>query len=203
MNGPPRDQQAEAWSDGAAGYDSAFAPFTYPYAREALRLLEVGPGTTLLDVGAGSGAVTLQALKLGVDVVATDFAPGMVELLARRLAEEGRGDVRVAVMDGQALDLEDATFDVAISMLGLIFFADIDAGMRELARVTRPGGRVAVGAWDLDHFHLSTLVRTAVARALPAMDLPTAEPSWSRIGHADGLARLFEEHGLRDVVGHR
>ncbi|MGZ4707862.1 MAG: class I SAM-dependent methyltransferase [Acidimicrobiales bacterium] len=202
MDGPARDQQAEAWSAGAAGYETAFAPYTFPYSREALRLLGVGPATRLLDVAAGSGAVTLQALELGADVVATDFAPGMVELLSRRLAERGHANVAVEVMDGQALELDDASFDVAISMLGLIFFPDIDAGVRELVRVTRSGGQVAVGVWDLDQFRLVALVQAAVARALPDFVLPTSEPTWARIGHADGLVSLFEQHGLRDVVVH-
>jgi len=197
-----RDQQSDAWSAGAVGYESAFAPFTFPYAAEALRLLGVGPGSSLLDVAAGSGAVTLQALDLGAEVLATDFAPGMVDLLSGRLAERGRPEVRAAVMDGQALDLEDDTFDVAISMLGVIFFPDLDAGVRELARVTRPGGQVAIGVWDLDHFRLVSLVQDAIARALPDFQRPTAEPTWARIGHADGLIQLFEAHGLREVAVH-
>jgi SAM-dependent methyltransferase len=197
-----RDQQADAWSAGATGYETAFAPFTFPYASRALDLLGVGPGTRLLDVAAGSGAVTLQALERGAEVMATDFAAGMVELLARRAAEAGHADVRVEVMDGQALDLPDATFDVAISMLGLIFFPDIGAGVRELARVTRPGGQVAIGAWDLDEFRLVTLVQGAIRRALPDFPLPSAEPTWARIGHPDGLTTLLVDHGLSDVVVH-
>jgi len=202
MNGPSRDQQPDAWSAGAEGYETAFAPFTVPYAQEALRLLGVGPGTRLLDVAAGSGVVTRHALDLGAEVVATDFAPGMVDLLARRLAEAGHADVRVEVMDGQDLALADDSFDVAISMLGLIFFPDIDAGVRELARVTRPGGQIAIGTWDLDHFRLVQLVQAAVARALPDFTLPAAEPTWARIGHADGLIELLVGHGLVDVVVH-
>ena len=202
MDGPARDQQPDAWSAGAVGYDAAFAPFTYPYAAEALRLMGVGPGTQLLDVAAGSGAVTRQALTLGAEVLATDFAPGMVELLSRRLAEDGHVDVRVEVMDGQALDLDDASFDVAISMLGLIFFPDVEAGVAELARVTRPDGQVAVGTWDLDQFPLVRLVLTAVGRVLPDLTLTPPTPTWARIGHPEGLVEMFERHGLRDIEVH-
>jgi len=202
MEGTTHDRRPEVWSAGASGYETSFAPFTFPYSREALRLLGVGPGTRLLDVAAGSGAVTLQALELGAEVVATDFAPGMVELLSRRVAEAGHDDVVVEVMDGQALELEDATFDVAISMLGLMFFPDLAAGVRELARVTRVGGQVAVGVWDLDRFSLATLVRAAMAAALPDVELPGGVPTWARLGRPDGLIELFEQHELRDVVVH-
>jgi len=202
MEGNAHDQLAENWSAGAEGYETSFAPFTFPYSAEALRLLGVGPGTRLLDVAAGSGAVTLQALGLGADVLATDFAPGMVELLTRRVAEAGHPEIAVEVMDGQSLVLDDASFDVAISMLGLMFFPDIGAGMRELARVTRPGGQVAIGVWDLDRFSLVTLVRRAVTLVAPDVELPGGLPTWARIGHPDGLEALFAEHGLRDTVVH-
>jgi len=202
VEGTAHDQRPEVWSAGAAEYETSFAPFTFPYSREALRLLDVGPGTHLLDVAAGSGAVTLQALELGADVLATDFAPGMVELLRRRVVEAGHPETAVEVMDGQALQLDDATFDVAISMLGLIFFPDLDAGLRELARVTRPGGQVAIGVWDLDRFRLVALVRQAVNAVLPDFEMPGGVPTWARIGHPDGLVELFEQHGLSDVAVH-
>ena len=202
VEGTAHDQRPEVWSAGAAGYETSFAPFTFPYSREALRLLGVGEGTRLLDVAAGSGAVTLQALELGADVVATDFAPGMVDLLRRRVAEAGHPGTSVELMDGQALELGDASFDVAISMLGLMFFPDIGAGVHELARVTRPGGQVAIGVWDLDRFSLVTLVRQAVNAVLPDFEMPGGVPTWARIGHPDGLVELFEQHGLSDVVVH-
>ncbi len=202
MEGNAYDQRPETWSAGAEGYEVSFAPFTFPYSAEALRLLGVGAGTRLLDVAAGSGAVTLQALALGADVLATDFAPGMVELLSRRVAEAGYPGTAVEVMDGQSLRLEDATFDVAISMLGLFFFPDIDAGVRELVRVVRPGGHVAVGVWNLDRFSLVALVRRAVALAAPEVELPGGVPTWARIGHPDGLEALFVEHGLHHVEVH-
>ncbi len=202
MEGNAHDQRPEAWSAGADGYESSFAPFTFPYSAEALRLLGVGPGTRLLDVAAGSGAVTLQALALGADVLAIDFASGMVELLARRVVEAGHPETAVEVMDGQSLTLDDARFDVAISMLGLMFFPDIGAGIRELARVTRPGGQVAIGVWNLDRFSLVTLVRRAVAIAMPDVELPGGLPTWARIGHPDGVEALLAEHGLHDIEVH-
>jgi SAM-dependent methyltransferase len=87
-------------------------------------------------------------------------------------------------------------------MLGLFFFPDIDAGVRELARVVRPGGQVAVGVWNLDRFSLVALVRQAVAVAAPEIELPGGVPTWARIGHPEGLESLFVERGLHDVEVH-
>lgn len=196
------DQRPENWSAAASGYEEAFAPYTGPYADEALRLAGLVAGERVLDVAAGSGALSLRAARLGAEVLATDFAPGMVELLRARCDAEGLDRCTVAEMDGQALEVPDASFDLAVSMFGLIFFPDMGAGLREMARATRPGGRVCVTTWRLAGFRLVDLVRTAFSRAIPGFDPPQAEPVWARIGDADGLRGWLTEAGLDAVEVH-
>jgi SAM-dependent methyltransferase len=193
-------RRPEVWSAGAAGYESAFAPFTGPFADDVLALVDAGPGVRLLDVAAGSGAVARRAAALGAEVLATDFAPGMVSLLEQRLREDGRSTARTAVMDGQALGLPDGSFDVALSMFGVIFFPSMDRGAAELARVTRPGGRVAVGTWRLGGFRLIELVGEALAAVLPGFDGPPQDPAWAQVGDANGLTALLAASGLTEVA---
>ena len=178
-------------------YDAAFAPITGNFADEALDHLGVGPGVRLIDVAAGTGAATLRAARRGASVLSTDFAPGMVDLVRERADEQGLGDrVETAVMDGQALDVDDGSFDASISMFGVIFFPDIDAGLRELARVVRPGGRGAVGAWLLDGYRLLDLVTAAVRRIVP--DAPERGPvPWAELGRPDGMAAALTPRRLR------
>jgi SAM-dependent methyltransferase len=94
-----------------------------------------------LDVAAGSGALSIPAGRLGARVLSTDVSPVMLERLKARARKEGL-DVETRVMDGQALELEDNTFDVAGSQFGVMLFPDMPCGISELARVTKPGGRV-------------------------------------------------------------
>jgi len=65
----------------------------------------------------------------------------MVEYLRAKAAAQGIQNMRIALMDGQALDVEDNSFDTAISILGLRMFPDRAAGFRELCRAIKPGGR--------------------------------------------------------------
>ena len=196
------DQLPDTWSSVPAGYDASFAGYTGAYADSLLDIVGIDAKEQVLDVAAGSGAFSLRAARLGAEVTATDFAPGMVELLRERFVAGGHRHCAAEVMDGQALDLPDQMFDLSVSMFGVIFFPDIDAGLRELARVTRGGGRVAVATWDLAGFRLVDLVREALRQALPDLDLPSAEPVWARIGDAEGLRTALERAGLLDVAVH-
>lgn len=202
MTDTPPDRTPEAWTAGASGYEAAFAPFTGAYADEALNLTGVAEGTRVLDVAAGSGALSLRAARLGAEVLATDFAPGMVDLLRTRFAEEGFGRATAEVMDGQALSVDDASFDASFSMFGVIFFPDMAAGLGELARSARAGGSVCVATWRLEGFRMFDLVGAALAQALPGFELPSDPPVWASVGDADGLGASLEAAGLDDIVIH-
>lgn len=192
------DQVPSGWTDGADDYATFFAPVTARFGDDAVELLRVRPGERFLDVAAGTGTLALAAARAGAEVLAVDFAPGMVELLDRRFATEGvRGAVRR--MDGQALTLDDASFDAAASLFGLIFFPDMAAGARELRRVVRPGGRVLVGSWHRAGFSLPYTVMRALRAAVPGLQPPQAEPAPFRLSEPERVAELLTEAGLKDV----
>jgi SAM-dependent methyltransferase len=191
------EQTPEAWDPGAEPYAEVFAPFTGAFAADAIERLGIGAGDGVLDVAAGTGAFSLRAAALGARVLATDFAPGMVDALRRRAAA-GELAVATAVMDGQALDVDADAFDVAASIFGVIFFLDADAGLRELARVTRPGGRMAVTSWSDDGPRLSKLTAAAVTAADPTVELPTRR-AHAPLGTPDGCRTTLTDSGWRDV----
>ncbi len=195
------DQRPQGWSAGAAGYETAFAPLTNLFVAGAIQLLDLKKSERFLDVCAGTGAMALPAARMGVDVTAVDFAPGMVALLRERM-QSGGLSARVEEMDGQALDLPDAYFDAAASMFGLIFFPDLGAGIRELTRVTRPRGRVLVGAWDQARFPLAAAVGRAMATLVPTPQERTDVPIAMRLGERGRLMGACESAGLVDVQVH-
>jgi ubiquinone/menaquinone biosynthesis C-methylase UbiE len=105
----------------------------------SIALLRLTPGERVLIVGCGTGA-DLPFLPADVSVLATDATPAMLAQAASR----ARPNVELARMDGRALDLEDATFDAAILHMVLEVIPEPARCLAEVARVLRPGGRVAV-----------------------------------------------------------
>ncbi len=200
MTTPSLEQTPEGWGPGAERYAEVFAPFTGAFAADAVEHLDVGPTHAVLDVAAGSGAFSLRAAARGATVLATDFAPGMLAALAERIPPDHAGSVRTEVMDGQALNVGDDSFDVAVSMFGLIFFPDMARGMRELARVTRSTGRMAIASWRNDAPRLSRLVGQAVQAAAPGIEVPV--PKLHPLGSVAGCRDHATAAGWRDVEVH-
>ncbi|MFC7223915.1 class I SAM-dependent methyltransferase [Halalkalicoccus sp. GCM10025322] len=133
-----------AWTEIAPGYDDYVTPSNMALAERALQRAGLRPDMRVLDVAAGSGGLSIPAARAGAQVLATDISPAMVERLETRAREEGLSNLAARVMDGHALDLEDDTFDVAASQFGVMLFPDLPRGLGEMARVTKPDGRVVL-----------------------------------------------------------
>ncbi len=191
---------SKEWDAAAEDYARLREPLTLPYGLDTLAALRVEPGERLLDLATGTGGVALAAARRGAEVVAVDFSPGMVNFLATRAKDEGVEGISVRVMDGQSLDLPTAHFDAVCSVFGVMFFPDHRAGLTELWRVLKPGGRVGVAVWQSPSRmgHLAVWER-AICSVYPnasALPRPTA---WERMDTPDGLRREMEEAGFRDV----
>lgn len=113
------------------------------WRRAAVRFAGVKPGETALDVCAGTGDFALALARRGARVLGCDFCPEMLTLAARKRAPDG-GAVRFLCADATQLPFVDGRFDVTTVGFGIRNVRDPHAGLCELRRVTRPGGRVAV-----------------------------------------------------------
>jgi ubiquinone/menaquinone biosynthesis C-methylase UbiE len=145
MKSPEREETSAAWDKVAPGYDELVTPMYFHLATGALNRAGVRRGMRVLDVAAGSGALSLSAARLGAKVMSVDISPVMVERLRARAREEGLA-LEAHVMDGHALELEDDSFDIVASEFGVMLFPDLPRGLREMVRVTKPGGRTVVVA---------------------------------------------------------
>ena len=142
-------QQARAtW---AAGDFDAVAEFIWEAGGVAAEAAGCGPSDRVLDIAAGSGNAAVQAAQRGATVVASDLTP---ELFAagRRRAEPAGVELEWVEADAEELPFEDASFDVAVSTFGIMFAPRQSVAAAELARVVKPGGRIALCSWQPSGF---------------------------------------------------
>src|SRR3954471_20151948 len=109
------------------------------WRERAVDLSGVGPGAKALDVATGTGDLAVALRERGADVVGVDFAEKMLEI-----ARQKEPAIEFRTGDALALDFPDDSFDAATVGFGARNFADLDQGLREMARVVKPGGRVVV-----------------------------------------------------------
>jgi SAM-dependent methyltransferase len=129
----------------AEAYGRFMGRWSEPLAGELVRSLDLRPGQRVLDVGCGPGALTARLVEaLGVEAVSA-VEPSSPFVAAVRARFPG---VDVRQGSAESLPHDDDSFDVAAAQLVVNFMADPVAGLREMARVTRPGGVVAASVWD-------------------------------------------------------
>jgi ubiquinone/menaquinone biosynthesis C-methylase UbiE len=166
-------EDRDHWDKAARHYEKTAHPFTVRFAEAALARVALGPGISVLDVAAGTGALALAAARTGATVLATDFSSAMIA----RIAAAGMPNVEARVMDGQALDLPNARFDAVFSIFGVIMFPDWRKGLAEMARVTRVGGQGIVATWQdqgAATFLLLGEIRRKLFPELSGMTMPEA-----------------------------
>jgi len=147
--------------------------------------VDLHAGDRVLDVAAGSGNAALAAARRWCDVTAADFVPSLLDTATRR-AEAERLPLHTAVADAQELPFDDGSFDVVLSIFGVMFAPDQERAARELLRVCRPGGRIGLASWTPDSM-LGQLARVRAGRSAP----PPGVPSPLVWGTDDGVRRLL------------
>jgi ubiquinone/menaquinone biosynthesis C-methylase UbiE len=131
----------------------------------------------------------------GQRVTAIDASARMVDRMLARAAERGVS-IAAEVMDGKALQFGDSTFDAALSVLGVILFADAERGLAEMRRVVRPGGRISVVTWTQpQNYELATELRTAIRSVWPEQP-QAALPAQLRYREEADFRALFKTAGL-------
>jgi SAM-dependent methyltransferase len=167
--------------------------YAAPLARRTLGLLALAGDERVLDVGCGPGALTAAlAEAVGAErVSAVDPAEGFVAACAARVPG---ADVRAGT--AERLPFEDDSFDLTVAQLVFHFVRDGESALRELRRVTRPGGRVAATVWDMSGG--MTMLRT-FWDAAAGLDPSAPDERELPNVHRGQLADLWQAAGLVDL----
>ena len=191
----------ESWGAASRGYAEEVAPLLMrAFVDPLIERLDVGENDRVLEVGAGSGALTEVLFPRVKSLVATDFAPRMIDVLRERLEALGATNVRCEIMDGQALECEESSFDAAACSFALMLFPNRRKGFSELCRVVRPAGRVAISGWaGPDKFEAFGLFLAALDAAFPDMPPPPTPPPVFSLADPTEFKFQMEAAGFRNV----
>jgi ubiquinone/menaquinone biosynthesis C-methylase UbiE len=195
------NQVAEACSDSSV----YMRPWLHAVTEAMLGMAGIRPGSHVLYVAAGAGDQTLYVAERvgpGGYVLATDLSPEILAFARRRIAEAGYRTVETRVSDGEDLQVESTRFDAVVCRLGLMLFRDPLQGLREMARVLKPGGGICTAVLSSPDKNpcMATLMSTALEHAgLPPRD-PYQPGGLLSLCKPGSLDDLFRRAGFRDVA---
>jgi len=179
-----KGRQQKAWSAGDYGRVGVTLTIMGELLAEAV---DPKPGQRVLDVACGNGNASLAAARRFCDVTGIDYVPMLLDEARKRAEAEGLS-IDLREDDAEGLSFEDATFDVVLSTLGVMFAPDQDKAARELLRVCKPGGTIGMVNWVPDGY-VGDLFRTIGKHVPPPAGLNTP----FRWGTEEGLDELL--HG--------
>jgi ubiquinone/menaquinone biosynthesis C-methylase UbiE len=198
----------EAKARAAATYNAASDSYDHPsnsfwerYGRRTVERLALPQGARVLDVCCGSGASAIPAAEaVGPDgvVVGVDLAEKLLELARAKARDRGLVNVEFRTRDMLDLGAQDAEFDAVICVFGIFFVPDMEAAVRELWRLVRPGGHLAITTWGPRFLEPVNTVFWESVRAV-RLTLYKGFNPWDRISEPDAVRSLLASAGVEDA----
>ncbi|OAI27650.1 ubiquinone biosynthesis protein UbiE [Methylosinus sp. R-45379] len=192
---------AAAYNAAADYFDHPVSSFWHRFGRETVARLDLRPGACVLDVCSGSGGSALPAAeRVGPKgrVIAVDLAERLIALAASKAQSKGLETIEFRVADMLALGYPDDAFDAVICVFGVFFVPDMTGAVRELWRMVRPGGRLAITTWGPDLFEpANSAFWNAIRQERP--DLFQGFNPWDRISQPAGLQEMLAAAGVSDA----
>lgn len=180
-------------------FDDAALSFRGRFGQRTVDLAGLRLGDRILDACCGTGASALPAAQeVGADgwVLGLDLSEQALALARAKALAQGLGNVEFRVGDIEATGLASGSFDAVVCVFGIFFLSDMAAGVRELWRLVRPGGRLAVTVWGPRIFEPATAAFwDAVETERP--DLVGGFHPWTRLTDPDQMVATFRQAGVK------
>ncbi|MGE0350886.1 class I SAM-dependent methyltransferase [Hydrogenophaga sp.] len=195
------------WENAAEAWDRwgpLLARWLGPATEAMLDMAAVGPGVRVLDVAAGAGEQTLVAARrVGTrgHVLATDISPAILRHAQAAARQAGLANVDTLELDGERHDLlPAASFDAAVSRVGLIYFPDQQRALAGIRHALKPGGRFAAVVYSTAERNPFFAVPVGIIRRRAQLPPPLpGQPGPFSLGAEGVLAKTLEQAGFRDV----
>ncbi len=174
----------------------------------ALARLGVTGGENVLEIGCGTGALTVPlAAAVGDNgrLVAVDISEPMIGVARQRVEERGLHNVKLLLGDAQVFEFEPAAFDLATSRMGVMFFANPAAAFRNIGGALKPGGRLTFACWGplTENRHWLISYNIALRHLGPPAPQPADAPSPLAFADPDYIHRVLAGAGFAEVTVER
>ncbi len=200
-----REQQRKSWNTFSPGWkkwDDLFMDFLKPMGDEIIRQINPESDELILDVAAGTGepGLTIASMMKNGHVVITDLAEDMLVIAEENAKQRGIKNIETVACDVCELPFGDNTFDAISCRFGFMFFPDMLLAAKEMARVLKPGGRMAASVWNVPekNFWITATMGTINKNMELTAPVPGA-PGMFRCAKEGMMADIFKPAGLKNI----
>lgn len=198
-------QQKESWNKFSSGWkkwDELFMDFLKPMGDEIISMLDPKDTDIILDVASGTGEPGLtiaNKLKFG-KVVVTDLAEEMLEIALENAQRRGISNIEIFPCDVSEMPFSSNTFDAISCRFGFMFFPDMLLAAKEMARVLKPGGRIATSVWNVPekNFWITAILGT-INNNMELPPPPPGAPGMFRCAEEGLISDIFHQAGLKNI----
>ncbi|MFN8240476.1 MAG: methyltransferase domain-containing protein [Bacteroidales bacterium] len=200
-----REQQKEVWtrfSPGWKKWDELTMDFLKPMANSIIDLLKPKNSELVLDVASGTGepGLTIATMLDGGKVIAVDLAEGMLDVARENANKRGIKNFETVACDVSNLPFPDSSFDAVSCRFGFMFFPDMLLAAKEMTRVLKPGGKIAVTVWnEPEKNSWATSVLNIVNENMKVAPPPQGAPGLFRCAKSGMMPELFKQAGLKNI----
>jgi ubiquinone/menaquinone biosynthesis C-methylase UbiE len=192
---------ASTYNAAADHFDDGPLAFWDRYGRGTIERLALAPGAMVLDVGCGSGASAIPAAKaVGPHghVIGIDLADRLLAIARAKAISQKLKNIEFRQGDMEKLEFSDASFDAVVCVFAIFFLPDMVKQVRELWRLIRPGGRLAITTWGPRMFEPGSAAWWAAVKQFRP-DLHSAFNPWERITTPEALRQLLADAGIQEA----
>jgi ubiquinone/menaquinone biosynthesis C-methylase UbiE len=201
-----REQQKQSWNKFSAGWkkwDDLTMDFLKPMGDEIIARIKPAGKDLVLDIAAGTGepGLTIATMLKGGKVTITDLSEDMLTIAKENAAKRGINNIETKACDVCELPFADNSFDAISCRFGFMFFPDMQLAANEMARVLKPGGRMATSVWNIPekNFWVTAMMGT-INKNMELPPPPSGAPGMFRCAKPGLMKEIFEKAGFKNIT---